>query len=167
MKRIIAVTMFLCLIGCSKNQISSNPIPRAKVDQLNWELIDQIEAEKWNKEKLLRFFGQPNEIINEKNNANKYLIYDDPNSGHQRWSFEINKNLDLTHITFIPDFSNGENFTEKKINEKWGSSCKRKKDIDKTQHFIKYIYYLDCGEIHRAYFNNHNEVISLSIKILN
>ena len=71
MKRIIAVTMFLCLIGCSKNQISSNPIPRAKVDQLNWELIDQIEAEKWNKEKLLRFFGQPNEIINEKNNANK------------------------------------------------------------------------------------------------
>jgi len=48
--------MFLCLIGCSKNQISSNPIPRTKVNQLSWELIDQIEAEKWNKEKVLNFF---------------------------------------------------------------------------------------------------------------
>jgi len=27
---------------------------------------------------------------------------------------KINKNLDLTHITFVPDFSNGESFTEKK-----------------------------------------------------
>lgn len=165
MKKIIIMTMLSCLISCSKNQIFNNQIPKAHNYQSTWELIDQIETEKWNKEKILAFFGSPNEIIDGKNSSIEYLIYDDPNSGHQRWSFEINKNQELTHITFIPDPSDTESFTEKRISEKWGNSCKRKKDINSTQHFIKYIYHLDCDENHRAYLNNHNKVTSLWIKL--
>ena len=165
MKKIIALITLFCLVSCSKNQISNSQFSKIREYRSSWELIYQIETEKWNKEKLLAFFGQPNEIIDDKNNAGEYLIYDDPNSGHQRWSFGINTGQELTDLTFIPNSRDGESFTEKGIIEKWGKNCKRKKDIDSTQHFIRYIYHLDCSEKHRAYFNNHNEVTSLWIQL--
>jgi hypothetical protein len=165
MKKTIVLTTLFCLVACSKNQISNSQFSKIREYRSSWELIYQIETEKWNKEKLLAFFGQPNEIIDDKNNAGEYLIYDDPNSGHQRWSFGINTGQELTDLTFIPNSRDGESFTEKGIIEKWGKNCKRKKDIDSTQHFIRYIYHLDCSEKHRAYFNNHNEVTSLWIQL--
>lgn len=165
MKKIIVLTTLFCLIACSKNQISNSQSSKTRKYRASWDLIYQIETEKWNKEKLLAFFGQPNEIVDEKNSAGENLIYDDPNSGHQRWSFGINSKQELTDITFIPDTGDGENFTEKEIIEKWGKNCQRKKDIDSTQHFVRYIYHLDCNEKHRAYFNNHNEVTSIWIQL--
>jgi hypothetical protein len=89
------------LIACSKNQISNSQSSKIRKYQTSWDLIYLIETEKWNKEKLLAFFGQPNEIVDEKNSAGEYLIYDDLNSGHQRWSFGINTKQELTEITFV------------------------------------------------------------------
>lgn len=148
--------VFLLIASCTHEKIQEN--------QGEWVLINKIEVEKWNEEKIISLLGAPNDIHkNEKQNL-KFLIYDYPQSNYQKWSFEISKNGELRNITFLPNNSNQKDFSSEKLISRW-SSCVKKKSTDNSQHYIRYIYSLECGEKHKAYMNKIGEVTSISIEL--
>ena len=148
--------VFLLIASCTHEKIHEN--------QDEWGLINKIEIEKWNEEKIISSLGEPNNIYeNEKQNL-KFLIYDYPLSNHQKWSFEISKNGELRNITFLPNNSNRKDFSSEKLISRW-SRCVKKKSTDNSQHYIRYIYSLECGEKHKGYMNKIGEVTSISIEL--
>lgn len=165
MKKNITLIFVLLIVSCSKNQVKENGSRKAMLND-DWTFIEKIESEKWNKEKLVNIFGTPSEVIEDKKKILELLVYDYPQLGHQKWGFEIDEKEKVVSITFVPNISNDENFTLEKITHKWGASCTKKKEIDSSQHFVRNIYYLDCGKNHRAYLNKYDEVTSLAINIL-
>jgi len=155
--KFVILFVFLMIAGCSEEKIHSEA-------QGEWALINKIEIEKWNKETILSSLGTPDDIVVDEKQNLIFLIYNYPQSNHQKWSFEISKAGDLRNITFIPNDSNRKNFSSDKLNLKW-SGCVKKKSTDASQHFIRYIYSLECGEKHKAYMNKNEEVTSISIEI--
>lgn len=165
MKKIICLIIIaLMAISCSHINVDKNS-QDVTVKNQDWILIEKIETERWNKDKIISFLGVPNKVYNDDKKSIQYLIYNDTNTGYQEWSFGVQKSGSLNYITFIPNISNEDNFTTEKIIKIWGKSCNKKTEMDLTQHFIKKIYYIDCGHGHRAYLDNHNEVTSLSIEL--
>jgi hypothetical protein len=165
MKKIISFLVVLFLASSC-----SQVVPQAKSQKdisakTNWELVKDIEKERWNKIKLLNYFGNPKEILTDSKNKLSYLIYEDKEVKLQNWSFGIDANDELVSFTFIPNINNENNFTIDEIKKNWSSECIKKTQTDLSQHFIKKIYYLDCGTNRRSYLSNHDEVKSLSIKL--
>ena len=149
--------VFLLTASCTHEKINDNT-------QSEWGLINKIESEKWNEGKIISWLGAPNDIHeNEKQNL-KYLIYDYPKSNHQKWSFEISNKGELRNITFLPNNSNRKDFSSEKLISRW-SRCVKKKSTDNSQHYIRYIYSLECGEKHKGYMNKIGEVTSISIEL--
>lgn len=147
--------VFLLITSCTHEKINEST-------QDEWALINKVEAEKWNEKKIISSLGTPHDIY-EKQKL-KFLTYDYPQSNHQKWSFEISAECELRNITFLPNDSNRKNFSSENLNLKW-SSCIKKKSTDNSQHYIRYIYSLECGEKHKAYMNKTGEVTSISIEL--
>jgi hypothetical protein len=161
-------TSFLVVLflASSCSQIVSQTESQKNVSvKTNWELVKDIEKERWNKTKLLNYFGNPKETLADSKNKLGYLIYEDKEVKLQNWSFGIDSNDELVSITFIPNINNEDNFTIDEIKKNWSSECIRKTQTDLSQHFIKKIYYLECGPNRRIYLSNHDEVKSLSIEL--
>lgn len=154
--RIKMFFVFLLIASCTHEKIHEN--------QDEWGLINKIEIEKWNEEKIIGSLGAPDDIYEDEKQKMKILIYDYPQSNHQKWSFEISKNGELRNITFLPNSSNRNNFSSEKLSSKW-PNCVKKKSSDNSQHYVRYIYSLECGQKHKAYMNKIGEVTSLSIEI--
>ena len=114
-------------------------------------MIEKIESEKWSREKIVSVLGEPHNVMTDKEQRFEILFYNYPQSSHQQWSFEVSKSNALLNITFVPTTINREDFSINSITQKWGASCTKKKEVDSSQHFIRNIYYLDCGKNHRAY----------------
>lgn len=148
--------IFLLIASCTHENIYKN--------QDEWGLINKIEIEKWNEEKIIGSLGAPNDIYEEEKQKIKILIYDYPQSNHQKWSFEISRNGELRNITFLPNSSNRKDFSSEKLTSVW-SGCVEKKSTDNSQHYIRYIYSLECGEKHKAFMNKIGEVTSISIEL--
>ena len=148
--------VFLLITSCTHEKIHEN--------QDEWVLINKIEVEKWNEEKIISSLGAPNDIHENEKQDLKYLIYDYPKSNHQKWSFEISNKGELRNITFLPNSSNRKDFSSEKLISRW-SSCVKKKSTDNSQHYIRYIYSLECGEKHKGYMNKIGEVVSISIEL--
>ena len=154
--KIIRLFVLLSITGCTHEKIHEN--------QDEWGLINKIEFEKWNKEKIISLLGAPDDVHeNEKQKIN-FLIYNYPQSNHQKWSFEISKKSELRNITFLPNSSNRKDFSSEKLSSVW-NGCVEKKNTDSSQHYIRYTYSLECGEKHKAYKNKIGEVISISIEL--
>lgn len=159
----ILLFSFALMSGCS-HELSS--MPATSLEKISdWNLINKISNEKWHKEKIIDFFGNPDKILNEKPSYVEYLIYNDSALKIQKWSFEIKEKSQLSHVTFIPNISNRVLFTVEQVMLNWGKECQKKTDIDLKQHFLKKVYFLDCGSSRRAYLNLKGEVTSLSIKV--
>ncbi len=150
-----------CAVVSTKNKIQKNVIPND-----DWDAIEKIESERWNREKIISVFGTPHEIIKDKQRVSDILFYNYPQSNHQQWGFEVSGSNTLLSITFVPAAFNRKDFTIETVIKKWGTSCAKKKEGDSSQHFIKNIYYLDCGKKHRAYLNRYDEVTSLGVSVL-
>jgi phage pi2 protein 07 len=132
----------------------------------NWSLIDRIETEKWDQEKLIKSLGKPDEVIPDLKQTVDLWVYNYPQPNHQKWGFEISRNGKIVSATFVPNASTRDGFTIEKISQKWGVSCAKKKEVDSSQHFVRNIRFLDCGKNRRAYINRYDEVTSLAINIL-
>lgn len=163
-KTIIFFTLFLvgsCALDLLKNRTHNS------VD-LNddWAMIERIESEKWRREKVVSVLGEPHKVMSDKEDKFEALFYNYPRTSHQQWSFEFSKLNTLINITFVPTSINREDFTINSIIQKWGVTCTKKKEVDTSMHFIRNIYYLDCGKKHRAYLNRYDEVTSLTIDVL-
>ena len=154
-KIIILFALFL-IVSCTHEKIHEN--------QDEWGLINKIEIEKWNKEKIIGFLGAPDDIHEDEKQKVNFLIYNYPQSNHQKWSFEISKDGELRNITFLPNSSNRKKFSSEKLSSVW-NSCVEKKSTDNSQHYIRYIYFLECGKKHKAYKNKIGEVTSISIEL--
>ena len=150
-----------CAVRATKNHSQKN------ID-LNddWGIIEKIESERWSREKIIGVLGNPHEIVKDKKQTLDILFYNYAQSNYQQWSFEVSKSDELLSITFVPTSFNREEFTIGTVTQKWGASCVKKKEVDSSQHFIRNIYYLDCGKKHRAYLNKYDEVTSLVIDVL-
>ncbi|NOT77599.1 MAG: hypothetical protein HOP07_01200 [Bacteriovoracaceae bacterium] len=160
----IFFTLFLigsCALDSMKNKTHNAP-------DLNddWAMIEKIESEKWSREKVVSFLGEPHKVMSDKKDKFEALFYNYPRTNHQQWSFEFSKENALLNITFVPTTINREDFTISSITQKWGVICTKKKEVDTSMHFIRNIYYLDCGKNHRAYLNRYDEVTSLTIDFL-
>lgn len=159
MKKILTFILLTICTSCAQSQLRG--VEQDVIINV-WDLINKIENEKWTKNKILSYFGEPRQTYNEETET---LIYDDKNLGYQNWAFETKKDGALISFTFIPNISNRDNFTYDKIIEKWGKDCKKKIETDLTQHFIRKIYSLDCDKNRHASLNRYNEVMSLYVEI--
>lgn len=148
--------IFLLIASCTHEKTHEN--------QDEWGLINKIEIEKWNEKKIIGSLGTPDDIHEDEKQNLKFLIYDYPQSNHQKWSFEISKNGELRNITFLPNGSNRKDFSSEKLTSRW-KSCVEKKSTDNSQHYIRYTYSLECGEKHKAYMNKTGEVTAISIEL--
>ena len=164
MRNVIILLSFFLIASCSKNKVKENQTQDVKTNN-EWSLIDRIESEKWDQEKLIGSLGKPNEVIHNQKKSADLWVYDYPQPNHQKWGFEVTKDGKIFSITFIPNASTRDKFTIESISQKWGASCVKKKEVDSSQHFVRNIYYLDCGVSRRAYFNRYNEVTSVSVTI--
>lgn len=163
-ERIVMFTVLLLLSSCAKELIKDDT-KNVISPNSDWAIIEKIESERWTKNNLVTRLGVPDEIFDHKKEIPGFLVYNYAQSNHQKWGFEIDKNEKITTITFIPSVSNNENFTLAQIIQKWGAICTKKKEVDSSQHFVRNIYYLDCGKNHRAYLNRYDEVTSLAISV--
>lgn len=150
-----------CAVDSTKNKIQKNFVPND-----DWEAIEKIESERWSREKIISVLGTPHEIIKDEQQVSDILFYNYPQSNHQQWGFEVSRSNTLLSITFVPASFNRKDFTIETVTQKWGTSCAKKKEVDSSQHFVRNIYYLDCGKKHRAYLNRYDEVTSLAISVL-
>jgi hypothetical protein len=166
MKEKILLFFALIFIGSCAVDSTKNKIQKTVTPNDDWEAIEKIESERWNKEKIISVLGTPDGIINDKQQVSDILFYNYPKSNYQQWGFEVSGSNALLSITFVPASFNRKDFTIKAVIKKWGTSCTKKKEVDSSQHFIKNIYYLDCGKKHRAYLNRYDEVTSLGISLL-
>jgi hypothetical protein len=163
MKGKIIIFVTLIFIGSCAVDATRNNIQKTGALNDDWEAIEKIESERWSREKIISVLGIPHEIIKNKKQMSDILFYNYPQSNHQQWGFEVSGNNSLLGITFIPTSFNRKDFTIGTVTQKWGASCAKKKEVDSSQHFVKNIYYLDCGKNHRAYLNKYGEVTSLAI----
>ena len=161
---IVMFTVLILLSSCAKELIKNDTINVISPNG-DWAIIEKIESERWTKKNIVASLGVPDEIFDHKKGIPDFLVYNYAQSNHQKWGFEIDKNEKITTITFIPSVSNNENFTLAQITQKWGAICTKKKEVDSSQHFVRNIYYLDCGKNHRAYLNRYDEVTSLAISV--
>lgn len=164
-EKILLFVISFLVAACSLESIETNAKYKTE-DNDDWSIISKIESERWNKKDLISNLGVPHKRNKEKNEMSEFLIYNYIQSNHQKWGFEIDEKGNVISITFIPNISNNENFTLEKIAQKWGASCVKKKEVDSSQHFVRNIYYLDCGKKRRAYFNRYDEVTSLAVDVL-
>lgn len=161
---IILILIFPTIFSCSFNKNSIEAEEKSSIKD-EWDLISKIEKEKWNKEKIIKIFGKPGKIYNEEKDPSESLIYYDLKLDYQNWAFDIKKDGSLEGFLFIPNYSNRKNFSQEIIKSKWKEDCVKKVETDLSQHFIRKIYYLQCGEYKRVDLTNHDEVTSLSIQI--
>ncbi len=164
MKNYFILIFVICALPACTYKTLALQSPRPE-NVNEWELIKKISVEKMSKENLISYLGAPYSVLKDKNDSIEYFIYQDTSLNVQKWSIEFQQNGKLSRVTFFPNVSNRENFTIEKVIENWGKNCIRKKDIDKNQHFVMNIYYLDCESQRRAYLNNHDEISSLSLTI--
>jgi hypothetical protein len=165
MKKITSFLVVLFLASSCSQIVSQTESQKNVSIKTSWELVKNIEKERWNKAKLLNYFGSPKETLIDSKNKLSYLIYEDTEVKLQNWSFGIDSNNELVSFTFIPNLNNENNFTIDEIKKNWSSECIKKTQTDLSQHFIKKIYYLECGPNRRSYLSNQDEVKSLSIKL--
>lgn len=166
MKEKITIFVALILIGSCAADTTKNKFEKKITFNDDWEAIEKMQSERWSREQIISVFGPPHEMIKDNGQKSDMLFYNYPQSNHQQWSFEFSGNNSLLNITFVPTIFNRKDFTIGIITQKWGSSCVKKKEIDSSQHFVKNIYFLDCGKNRRAYLNRYDEVTSLAINIL-
>jgi hypothetical protein len=165
MRKLILLILTLATIcACSFNKTSVVTEEKSSIKD-EWALISKIEKEKWNKEKIIQFFGKPGKIYNKEKDPNESLIFYDLKLGYQNWAFDIKKDGNLEGFLFIPNFSNRRNFSQEIIKTKWKEACVKKVETDLSQHFIRKIYYLQCGKYKKVDLTNHDEVTSLSVRI--
>jgi len=144
----------------TKNK-SENPSIN-NVDQ-EWKLLLGMQSENWNKEKIIQTLGNPTEVFNDAKTKHEYLIYKDKSSNHQIWSIGI-KGIQLSSISFFPNFSNEENFSMDQISKHWGNNCIKKVEIDSSQPFVLKKNYLDCGLGRKARINNLGQIEGLFVE---
>ncbi|MDD4975569.1 MAG: hypothetical protein PHY93_14525 [Bacteriovorax sp.] len=161
---VLFILILSTIFSCSFNKNSIEAVEKSSIKD-EWDLISKIEKEKWNKEKIIKIFGIPGKIYNEEKDPSESLIYYDLKLGYQNWAFDIKKDGSLEGFLFIPNFSNRKNFSQEIIKSNWKEDCVKKVETDLSQHFIRKIYYLQCGKYKRVDLTNHDEVTSLSIQI--
>lgn len=109
--------VLLSILSCTHEKIHAN--------QDEWGVINKIELERWNKEKIIGFLGVPDDIHDDEKQKINFLIYNYPQSNHQKWSFEISKNGELRNITFLPNSSNRNDFSSEKLSSVWGGCVEK------------------------------------------
>jgi hypothetical protein len=166
MKKIKLVSILIFIIACSKITPRHEEHSQRINPNNDWAILNELELNTVNKEYVLNIFGTPREVFNDEKKKIEYLIYDDVQTKRQKWSLGINNIGKLTSITFIPNYTNREAFPLEILKNKWGEKCIKKKDVDISQHFIRNIYYLDCGEKYRAYLDKNDEVMNISITLI-
>ena len=163
-KRILSMVCLLASYSCSLNKGSVEMNQNLSMKD-EWQIISTIEREKWNKDKIIQMFGKPGQVYAKEGDSIESLIYYDEKLGFQNWAFGINQDGSLSNFVFIPNYTNRNKFLPEIIKNKWKENCIKKVDTDLSQHFIRKIYHLQCGNHKRVDLTNHDEVISLYIEL--
>ncbi|OFZ51353.1 MAG: hypothetical protein A2381_17715 [Bdellovibrionales bacterium RIFOXYB1_FULL_37_110] len=158
--------LIIILMICSCSSYQQTPIPK-KGSDLYWNILENISAKIWTKEKINKIFGEPREIVEDKKILHQESwIYDHSTEGYQEWTFGFDEKDQLIFAKYYPADDFSLEFSLKKLEKRWISfHCEYKTKEILHPHVIRDLTYLSCDhEKRQIEYNNYKEVLSITIK---
>jgi len=156
--------LLLIISSCSSNQPS---LIQKKDANLYWNILDNVSAKIWTKDKIKKIWGEPREIFHDqKQEHRESWIYDHPTEDYQEWTFGFDANDYLTFVKYFPASDFYSEFSLNNLEKHWlPFHCEHKTKQVLHPHVIKNLTYLSCDHQKRQVeYNKYKEVFSITIE---